>query len=93
MSQSLFALPAELAKPVVQGYLPKTQAQATLMAAALRAFRLGELQGSDQDPFKTFDLLNHLLEQHIGHWEHVRAQAEGDARRAQWDRKRREKQS
>lgn len=81
MASHLFALPAELAKPVVQGYLPKTQAQATLMAAALRAFRLGELRG---DPFKTFDLLNYLLEQRMKHWEAERDKAEGDARRAEW---------
>lgn len=58
MTDNLYPLAAELARPVARGYLTRTQADATLLASTLQAKREGRLPYDVKD---VFGGLRHIL--------------------------------
>ena len=78
-----YALPAELARPVADGTLSRTDALSGMLAGTLAADRRKQLEG--YDPFEVFKLQRHLFFQHLRQLEIAHAIAE----QQEWLRRRR----
>lgn len=61
MTANAYLLAEQLARPVARGYLTLNEAKATLLAAALRAYR----EGSPYEPEPVYQMLLHIFGQHL----------------------------